>query len=99
MVALAAAALAGSFSAPGVNTVRVVDAQTQAGGAGGMLNKLGALSPAAMPGLLSRGAFGSGWTRPTYRNRFPISVAQGKRNARKARNRLRSRGQHRKAVR
>lgn len=35
----------------------------------------------------------------SYRQKFPVSVAENNRRARKARNKLRSRGHHRKAVR
>lgn len=97
-VALAAAMMGSSAFAPGGNTVRVVSAE-QAANPTGALNKLAGLSVGSLAGILSGGGLRYGHINPTYRNRFPVSVAQGKRNARKARNRLRMRGQHRKAAR
>ena len=49
-------------------------------------------------GVVSGGGWGGPYA-PTYRNRYPVSAAQAKRNAIKRRNKLRAKGQHRKAVR
>jgi hypothetical protein len=98
IAALAGAAMPGGVVVPKAGVV-VSGADSVRLQAQGLGERLGGGFNLAQ--LFSRGGFGgySGNRGPAYRNRFPISVAQGKRNARKRRNVLRSRGHHRKAVR
>lgn len=96
-IAIAAAALAGGSFGPASHNARVLTAE-QAANQAGALNRLPGFASGALAAVFGEGDR-SGFSQPRYRNRFPVSVAQGKRNARKRRNKLRARGQHRKAVR
>ena len=99
---IAATAAVGMLSLgnmPSVPNTGPVSVSAASAGQGGRLgNRLAQPGGGALAGILG-GYGGYGTTRPSYPNKFPTSVAQGKRNARKARNRLRARGHHRKAVR
>jgi len=61
--------------------------------------RTGGATSSAPSGIVYGGEWGGSGRTNNYPKRHHISVAQGKRNAAKHRNRLKARGQHRRAVR
>lgn len=103
-IAMVAAAVAGLLGFGGIqappSSLQASGHSASVGQGGQLGNRLANLGGGSLAGLLgSGGGYGGHSNGPRYKNKFPISVAQGKRSARKHRNRLRARGQNKKAVR
>lgn len=99
LIFAALAAMAGSVGPAGVATLQPIAQSPSAvsGQAGSPNSHVSFLQQ--MAGIGSGGGMGYGNNGPRYRDNRGFSVAEGKRRARKTRNRLRARGQHRRAVR
>lgn len=95
--AMAAGAMGPQVGAPG-NQVQVQQQRT-AGPAGSLAVPQGGIGSLLGAMLQSGGGRGWGVRRPTFRNYNGYSCAEGKRRARRVRNKLRAKGQHRSATR
>lgn len=96
---LGLAAIAAVMAMPGAATVSPngVNAPSQARGASGTQLPQGGAG--TMLGSILDSGGGYGYTRPTYRSRGGWTAAEAQRRKRRTRNKLRAKGQHRKAVR